>query len=109
MTREDTVNRIAREVLKLPTLERRNRDSLDFHALSVWQIRAALTAAYKAGARKPREALRSMVNASNELINSIQTAGQHYDTGALDEIEPARNDLLQKTAAAEEVLKGGAS
>lgn len=41
---------IARDVLGLETLETRNSDRLDFTELSVWQIRAALEAAYVAGA-----------------------------------------------------------
>jgi hypothetical protein len=40
--KEQTVQRIAREVLDLETLEPRGRDHLDFHELSVWQIRQAL-------------------------------------------------------------------
>jgi hypothetical protein len=43
------IERIGRDVLDLPTLESRNSDELDFHALSVWQIREALCAAYRAG------------------------------------------------------------
>jgi hypothetical protein len=40
---------IAKEILDLETLEARNMDSLDFHELSVWEIRKALEAAYNAG------------------------------------------------------------
>jgi hypothetical protein len=40
---------IARNVLDVPTLECRNSDSLDFHELSVWQLREALEKAYRAG------------------------------------------------------------
>ncbi len=40
---------IAREHLRVPTLETRKSDSLDFHDLAVWQLRAALEAAYQAG------------------------------------------------------------
>ena len=41
--------KIAREILDLETLETRSMDSLDFHELSVWEIREALEAAYNAG------------------------------------------------------------
>ena len=44
-----TIEKIAREILDLETLETRNSDSLDFHDMSVWQIRKALEAAYEAG------------------------------------------------------------
>lgn len=36
-------------VLGIETLETRNSDSLDFHDLAVWTVRAALDAAYAAG------------------------------------------------------------
>lgn len=40
---------IAKAYLSIDTLESRVRDSLDFHNVSVWGVRAALEAAYKAG------------------------------------------------------------
>ncbi len=40
---------IARRTLGIETLAARNSDSLDFHEVSVWQIKAALEAAYEAG------------------------------------------------------------
>lgn len=40
---------IAKGSLNLETLETRNRDSLDFRDLAVWQIKAALQAAFEAG------------------------------------------------------------
>jgi len=40
---------IAKETLRLTTLETRNSDDLDFHDLSVWYIREALEATYDAG------------------------------------------------------------
>lgn len=50
---EDTnavLTTIAREHLGITTLEARRSDALDFHDLGVWQIQAALEAAYRAGA-----------------------------------------------------------
>lgn len=41
--------RIARKKLSLETLERRWSDELDFHEHAVWNIQAALEAAYAAG------------------------------------------------------------
>lgn len=49
LLRGDEVRRIARDVLGVPTLERRNRDQLDFHEIGVWQIQKALQDAYAAG------------------------------------------------------------
>lgn len=43
------LNRIARDVLGLDTLETRKNDRLDFHDLAVWKIREALADAYLAG------------------------------------------------------------
>jgi hypothetical protein len=40
---------IAKKYFNVETLETRNRDSLDFHDVSVSSIKAALEAAYKAG------------------------------------------------------------
>lgn len=44
-----TIEKIAREILRLETLETRKSDSLDFHDMAVWTIRDALEAAYNAG------------------------------------------------------------
>lgn len=40
---------IAREQLLIPTLETRRSDVLDFHDVAVWQVEAALRAAFDAG------------------------------------------------------------
>lgn len=50
MTRIDTVlTQIARQHLGIETLETRNSDRLDFHEVAVWNLKAALEAAYRAG------------------------------------------------------------
>jgi hypothetical protein len=41
---------IAKKHLDIETLETRKSDSLDFHDVSVWCLRDALEAAFKAGA-----------------------------------------------------------
>jgi len=43
------LTQIAAQVLKVPTLAYRNSDALDFHEVSVGQIKLALRAAYEAG------------------------------------------------------------
>ena len=43
------LTQIAVQVLKVPTLAYRNADALDFHVVSVGQIKLALRAAYEAG------------------------------------------------------------
>jgi len=47
--RDNAINRIAREVLDLETLEARRMDSLDFHEHAVWSIKDALEQAYEVG------------------------------------------------------------
>ena len=42
---------IARKHLRIPTLESRQADSLDFHDVSVWAVRSALKAAFDEGVR----------------------------------------------------------
>lgn len=51
MNREEAIVEIARRLLRLPTLDARNSDRLDFHELSVGQVRQALEAAWDAGFR----------------------------------------------------------
>ncbi len=40
---------IARRELKVPTLDERKSDQLDFHEVGVWSLRRALRSAYQAG------------------------------------------------------------
>jgi len=46
---DSTLEQIAKNVLKVPTLKYRHSDRLDFHELAVGQIKLALRAAYEAG------------------------------------------------------------
>jgi hypothetical protein len=43
------LSQIAREHLGIATLQPRNSDRLDFHDVAVWQVEAALNAAFDAG------------------------------------------------------------
>lgn len=47
--RDALLEGIARNVLRMETLETRKSDSLDFHELAVWTIRQALVMAYDSG------------------------------------------------------------
>ncbi len=49
MTKDDMFSTIAKKHLNIVTLEAQKSDSLDFHDVSVWGIKAALDAAYQAG------------------------------------------------------------
>ena len=46
---------IAREKLGIATLETQRSDSLDFHDVAVWSVKAALEAAYRAGLAAAKE------------------------------------------------------
>ena len=48
-TLEERLTKIAREHLDIQTLQTRKMDGLDFHEVAVWELRAALEAAYRAG------------------------------------------------------------
>ena len=53
-----TLDHVAQTILGLETLDTRNSDRLDFHDLAVWNIKAALQAAFEAGqqaSKKPRQ------------------------------------------------------
>lgn len=43
------IEKIAKEILRLETIETRNSDSLDFPEVSVWALKEALKAAYELG------------------------------------------------------------
>ena len=46
---KEILEKIARERLGIKTLEARKSDALDFHEIAVWNLKAALEAAYMAG------------------------------------------------------------
>ena len=47
--REDVVAKVARDVLRVPTLKSRGSDAGDFYTLAVWSLRRALLVAYMHG------------------------------------------------------------
>ena len=55
MTKNEAVKKIASRALGIIHMEPRDRDGLDFHDLSVWQIREALEQAYDAGREAARD------------------------------------------------------
>ncbi len=52
---EKALEKIAKDKLRIETLQQQYSDSLDFHEVSVWSLEAALEAAYELG-RKAGEA-----------------------------------------------------
>jgi len=53
--RRSRIEQIAREKLGVETLETQRSDSLDFREVAVWQLRAALEAAFEAGLAAAKE------------------------------------------------------
>jgi len=45
----ENLERIARQHLAIETLQTRNSDHLDFHEVSVWQLKKTLEEAYRLG------------------------------------------------------------
>ena len=66
---------IAREHLGVPTLKTRHSDGMDFHNVAVWQVEAALKAAFEAGS-----------NASSDHSTSADGPARFDDY----EIQPCR-------------------
>ncbi len=54
-TIEIQLQQIALDHLFIDTLETRNSDRLDFHEISVWAVKSALLAAYRAGREAARQ------------------------------------------------------
>ncbi len=54
-TVDELLAAIANATLHIATLETRNSDSLDFHDVAVWSVKAALEAAYRAGLAAAKE------------------------------------------------------
>jgi ABC-type transporter Mla subunit MlaD len=91
---------IAKEHLRIETLETRRSDSLDFHDVSVWGVRDALEAAYKAGANAERRAFRR--STVTVLQTFIETAGDLYAAihGVTDQFDDQLGALTKASDAA---------
>ena len=55
-TVDELLAAIAKATLRIDTLETRKSDSLDFHDVAVWSVKAALEAAYRAWLADAKEA-----------------------------------------------------
>jgi hypothetical protein len=74
--RDTTLAEIAARLLHLETLETRNSDSLDFHDMAVWSIKAALEAAFEAG-RQSRESVAPRRGSKGGKVFAL-TIKSHY-------------------------------
>lgn len=57
MNKDDLFEKIAKEKLGIDVLHTRKSDRLDFHDIPVWEIKAALEAAYEEGKKELAEEL----------------------------------------------------
>jgi hypothetical protein len=71
MTKQETIQQIAREQMGIETLARRNRDSLDFRDVAVWSIEKALDAAYDAGRNELLAAAEALLAAKDNQMETI--------------------------------------
>ena len=99
-TEKSIFTAIAQEHLFIETLETRRRDALDFHDVSVWSVRAALEAAYDAGANAQRSVLRR--STIPVLENFIEKAGDLYSAidGVTDQFDHELRALTESSHAA---------
>lgn len=51
----EQLEKIVKNILNIDTLETRNSDSLDFHEVSVWQLKEALQSSYLLGLKQSKE------------------------------------------------------
>jgi hypothetical protein len=100
---EQLFTAIAKEHLSIETLETRRSDSLDFRDVSVWGVRAALEAAYKAGPNAERNAFRrstitvleNCIEKAGDLYVAIDGVTDQFDDGVFERGETIRIDLDQ--------------
>jgi hypothetical protein len=115
---------IALKELKIPTLEPRGRDHLDFHEVGVMSLSEALTAAYKAGQNSQygipvdciisalASILKDISTFGEEANDAIQKGEQNQAIGALlylEEMLPAAQALYKAALTLHRLpRKGGA-
>jgi len=63
-----SIERISRDILRIPTLVKRNRDHLDFHEVAVWDVRDALKEAYLAGRAA---GLKDLADPGKDLVGTL--------------------------------------
>ena len=74
---DKTIAAIAREHLHLETLDTRNSDSLDFRDQAVWSIKAALEAAYRAGAEAAEQARPPRLGIGPATVSTAEYESSH--------------------------------
>ena len=88
-----TIDDIARTHLHIRSLSPQNSDALDFHTVSVWQVRDALAAACKAG--RDASPIDSIINAlAGVLADAGHTAAEAAEAIAQGERNQAIGTIL---------------
>jgi hypothetical protein len=62
---QDEIEKIAQKILNIKTLKTQNSDELDFHNISVWNLKEALEEAYKAGEKYNDSTYSNKINQGN--------------------------------------------
>jgi hypothetical protein len=88
---------IARQQLKIETLETQNSDSLDFHDVSVWGLRTALLCAFEAGRKAARTKPRVIETGKKDTSYRATIEASYHD---LVEVwgEPSKGDAYKTEA-----------
>lgn len=73
------LEKIAKEVLEVGTIETRNSDRLDFHEVAIWSIVSALEKAYELGLKKNIKILKEKDKEIEDLEDEIMDVREHYD------------------------------
>jgi len=78
---KDDLEAIAKTHCRIPTLEARNMDAFDFHEVAVWELKAALKAAYQAGQRAEMDEVPVMPDDASGIISrvAVQVGGEVYE------------------------------
>jgi hypothetical protein len=74
MTKDDIILKIAQTQLGIETLELRNRDSLDFHDVSVRRLKEALETAYTAGQLAATEDQQKKIRQGGSYMAAIEVS-----------------------------------
>jgi hypothetical protein len=97
-TTGETLAEIARKHLHIETLETQRADRLDFHDVSVWGVRDALTAAFDAGQEHAQRRAAKHSAAMDEVLAAAQALLNAHDNQMVTSVEWRRLRRAAKAA-----------
>jgi hypothetical protein len=97
-TTGETLAEIARTHLHIETLETQRADRLDFHDVSVWGVRDALTAAFDAGQDHAQRRAAKRSAAMDEVLAAAQALLDAHDNQMVTSVEWRRLRRAAKAA-----------